>query len=120
MKFLILLCSAIILQAQQISQDPARNAIHGEGQIFAIRIVPALGRVEIRFVDAPLVTLDAERIAVVATARGVDKGSLEIEENSGELRLSRPLAPDTLYEFRIRDKVTNKAETVRVKMKGRP
>jgi hypothetical protein len=119
MKTMMTLLILFHAHAQQISEDPARHSFDKEGQVFVLKIVPGEKRLDIRLVDAPLVTLTPSRVTVTAqvTDYGQKKENVKLEQKANEIRLTEPLVPDKVYEFTIKDKMTKKSEVIRLEPK---
>lgn len=119
MKKLIILTIGILIHVSVSSQeisDPSKYSIGKEGQIFVLKITPKDRRIEIRFVDNPLVSLEPSRIYLTGNVQG-SAGSKQIhfEQNGEEVRLKQPLLQNHTYEFNIKDRVTNKSEIIKLK-----
>jgi len=122
MKTMLIASLLFSLQAQEIGDDPARPSLGKSGQVFTLKLTPQSKRLEVSFTDKPFVTLEPDRLVVfgrVFPAKGKPK-SLSIRAVGQNLELSEAIDPDATMEFEIKDKVTKKTETIRVKQETKP
>lgn len=106
MKYLFIFFMFANAHAQEAT-DPSKYVIGKEGQIFTLKITPKDKRIEVRFVDTPLVEIEPTRLLF--------SGSLQVEERGNKLYLKQPLEDNQIYKIKIKDKVTNKSEVIQIK-----
>lgn len=118
----ILLFQIAALNAQEISDDPARPSLGKTGEVFSLKITPQSRRLDIAFAGTPAVTLDPERLTVlgrVYPAEGQSK-QLRIEARSGYFEILDKIDAKSTIEIEVKDSATNKSETLRLKQHSRP
>jgi hypothetical protein len=124
MKSLILVLSfqAVVLNAQAVSDDPARPVLGKTGEVFSLKITPGSRRLDITLAGTPAATLDPEKLSVfgkIYPLKGESK-TLRIEARNGYFEILDKIEDKATIEIEVKDKSTSKTETLRLRQHARP
>ncbi len=104
------------LHAQEVANDPARPTIGAAGQIFTVKITPKIRRIEVSFVESPLVTLDPEQLTIrgkIIPLQGKSR-NLKLATRGKHVELLEPLTSGSRLELQIEEKGSKKSETLQI------
>lgn len=109
--------------ADPSTDDPARPSLDKTGQLFVLKLTPKQRRLEVRLAGTPAAQLDPGRLEVFG--RVFIKGDssptdLKIEAARDHFRIPDGIPPNSEVEIQVKDKTTNKSETLRLEQKAKP
>ncbi len=119
---MILLCIPWPAVNAQETDDPARPVLGKTGQVFTLTFTPQNRRLEVALVGKPAVTLDPQQLTVlgkVYPSKGAPT-TLRIQAASDHFEVLDRIDPSSSVEFEVKDQVTKKSETLRLKQNSKP
>jgi hypothetical protein len=124
MKTLVVILSFYLtsIHAQDMSDDPARPVLGKSGQVFTLKITPQSRRLDIALAGKPAVALDPKSLTVFGKVYPIkgEAQNLRIESRAGHFEILDQVDPESTIEIEVKDKTTNKTETLRLKQHSRP
>lgn len=109
--------------ADESTDDPARPTLGKTGQLFVLKLTPKQRRLEVRLAGTPAAQLDPGRLEVfgrVFTKGGSGPTDLKIEAARDHFKVPDNIPPNAEVEIQVKDKTTNKSETLRLEQKTKP
>ena len=119
---LILCCTSWLVLNAQETDDPARPVLGKTGQVFSVKLTPQNRRLEVALAGKPAVTLDPQRLTVfgkVYPSKG-EPTALRIQAAADHFEVLDKIDPSSSVELEVKDRVTKKSETLRLKQNSKP